>query len=132
MASSVGVFGLKSQLERYSRPGVVTLAAGGSPGARNVLLIDAPCLEAALCARLGVAARADAAAFLSQLYVLAASYARGLTRTGLRLVVVRACACRHHRTRVRGCGMCRRRRRRARRRHPNRRRTSRDYARGPP
>lgn len=94
---SRNVQGLSSQLQRYSRAAVTTLAAGGSPGARDILLIDAASLESALVARVGSqVARFDNERFISELFQLSASYIRGLRRTGLKVVVVRRlhnCAC---------------------------------------
>lgn len=84
------VQGLKSQLERYSRASITTLAAGGSPGARDILLIDAASLESALAARLGTTvARYDNDKFIADFFQLTASYVRGLRRTGLKVVAVR-------------------------------------------
>lgn len=88
------VQGLKSQLERYSRAALTTLAAGAAIGARDRLLIDASSLEAALVARLGATvARFDNERFVADLFQLAASYVRGLRRTGLRVVVVSETSC---------------------------------------
>ena len=85
-----GINGLKSQLERYGRPHVTTLTAGGKPsGGRDTLLVDVPSLEAALVGRLGQGAGlATSDRGVSELYSLAASYARALRRTGLRIVAV--------------------------------------------